>query len=269
MQTGERRTSVTIAQRGDGDVQGRTYLYQQLAADIRARVAAGEFDNGVLLPSEGQLAEAYSVSRLTVKRALDGLRRDGLLEARRGLGWFVAKRQALRQGLGQLTTIDENIRALGMTPVRKVLEFAFVDAPPEVRERLGADRTLRIVRLNLADGEPVAHVTTYCAEDLAGGLSKTSVEQSTVYELLPVEIAAASHVIRAGLVDDPEASLLHVAPGSPGLWSERITYDSDERAVLFSLAVFPADRAEYVVELRREGQEPTTAVRVTPSSDPG
>ena len=82
--------------------------YQSIAAALRERIADGEFAAGRLLPSESELGRHYAASRMTVRRALEALRVDGLIDSRQGFGWFVAA-APFRQTLGRLGTIEEQL----------------------------------------------------------------------------------------------------------------------------------------------------------------
>jgi len=233
---------------GGPDASPRSLLYQDLANELRKRVASGEFQQGMLLPSEGTLSAAYGVSRPTVKRALDILRREGVIDARRGFGWFVAG-TLFRQKLGVLSTIEDSVEQLGLASRRKVIEFAFMPTPPEVRGLLDCETVLRTKRINLADEKPVACVTTWCPEALATHLSKADVEQQSLYDLMAVEIAGARQVIRAVGASAEDAHLLGVPVGSPCLASERLTYSVAGDVVLFAVAIFPGHSSEYVAEM--------------------
>jgi GntR family transcriptional regulator len=222
--------------------------YRRIADDLRRRVAAGELAPGGMLPSESELCRAYDASRVTVRRALALLRSEGLVDARRGFGWFVAA-EPLRQGLGRLSTIEAQLAASGVRPGRRVLGFAFVPAPRAVRAALGVDEVLRVRRLNLADDEPFALVTVYVPAELGAGLSRAEVERAPFYELLPVALGGAVQVIGAGAASSREAALLGVPAGAPVLRCRRTTFDRAGRPVLFSEHVFPAHRTEFVVEL--------------------
>ncbi|MEO9166444.1 MAG: GntR family transcriptional regulator [Aquihabitans sp.] len=228
--------------------QVRTIRYRDIADDLRGRVAAGEFTAGRLLPSESDLSGHYSASRVTIRKALESLRTAGLVDSRQGFGWFVAA-ETVRQPLVRLATIEEQLAAEGKRSERKILDFAFVDAPPHVRDVLEADRVLMVRRLNLADGEPFARVTVWCPEVLGAALSRDQVEQRSFYDLLPVTIAGAVQVIGAGAADGDDATLLAVPVGSPMLVCERTTQSTDGQAVLFAQHVFPSHRTEFVVEL--------------------
>ncbi len=228
----------------------RSHRYQDVANQVRRRVELGEFAPGMLLPSEANLAKAYGVSRLTVKRGLDLLRREHLLEARRGFGWF-APGAVVKHSLPELGTIEQQIAKSGAKPRRKVLEFAFVPADEHVKDVLGCETVLRTVRVNFANDEPLATVTTWCAEDIGAELSRSDVENRSLYDLLPVEIGRATQIIRAVAATREDAALLRVPPGSPCLASERITYAIDGRPVLYAIATFAGHLTEYVVQLEK------------------
>jgi GntR family transcriptional regulator len=234
----------------------RTIRYREIADDLRARVEAGEFAAGRLLPSEAELSSSYDASRVTVRRALELLRDDGLVDARQGLGWFVAT-APIRQTLGELATIEDQLAASGTTPERRVLDFAFVRAPGPVRGVLGADQVLEVRRLNLADGEPFAVITVWCPAELAQHLSRRDVERSAFYELLDVPLGGATQTIAAAAADEQEAALLEVPVGSPVLRCERVTENAGGTPVLMSRHVFPAHRTEFAVYLPRA--EPSIA----------
>ncbi len=226
----------------------REIRYRSIADDLRSRVAAGEFAAGRLLPSESELSASYAASRITVRKALELLRDEGLLDARQGFGWF-ASVDPLRQSLGRLGTIEAQLARSGLRSERRVLDFGFVPAPPRARQALGATTVLEVRRLNLADGEPFARVTVWCPEDLGARLSRADVERAPFYELLDVPLGGAVQTIGAALVDPADAELLAVPEGSPVLVCERTTSTPDGRPVLLSEHVFPAHRTEFVVDL--------------------
>ena len=226
----------------------RTIRYQQIADALRSRVAQGSYAGGRVLPSEAELSAEFDASRVTIRRALETLRDEGLVDARQGFGWFVAA-APLRQTLGQLVTIEGQMSESGIEPQRRVIEFAFVLATGRVRDALRTDHVLRVKRLNLADGEPFAVVTVWCPAELGQHLSRRDVERSPFYELLGVALHGATQTIGADSVTDVDAALLGVPRGSPVLRCERLTRDTQGNPVLLSEHVFPAHRTEFVVDL--------------------
>jgi GntR family transcriptional regulator len=232
----------------------RTLRYQEIARALQERVGGGEFAAGELLPSESELSAAYGASRITVRRALEELRGEGLVDSRQGYGWFVAA-DPLHQTLGRLGTIEAQLAGRGVVAERRVLDFGFVKAPRRVRDLLGAETVLRVRRLNLADGRPFARVTVWVPEELGAGLSRRDVEQSSFYDLLGVRLGGARQTIGAAAASAADAAVLEVPEGSPVLRCERVTRTVDDVPVLVSEFVFPALRTEFVVELTEVPEE--------------
>lgn len=221
----------------------REIRYRTIAADLRRQIVGGELAAGAVLPSEAELAGSYDVSRVTVRKALEVLRDDGLVASRQGYGWFVDG-DTVRQSLGALSTIEGQLTEQGRVPQRRVVSFGF-------------DRDhLVVVRVNLADGLPFALVTVWCPAELGSSLSRDDVESATFYELLPVDFDHATQTIGAALADDRDAELLEVPVGSPMLVVERRSVSTDDVEVLRSEHRFPAHLTEFVVDLPfQEGAE--------------
>jgi GntR family transcriptional regulator len=226
----------------------RNLRYLAVAQKVRDQLAWGAYPRGRLLPAETELAAAYGVSRVTIRKALGCLKADGLLDSRQGFGWYAAA-APLRQSLESLTTIDAQIAAAGRAPRHRVLGFSFITPNAAVAEILGTDMVLEVSRLSLVDDEPFARLTTWIPDDLAADLSRRSVELEPACELLDVTFGGASQVITAVGADAGDAKLLEVPRGTPLLRCERTTTDTDGRAVLVSHAVFNPLTTEFVVNL--------------------
>lgn len=228
--------------------QVRTIRYRAIADELRDRISAGEFAAGRLLPSEAELSGAYDVSRVTIRKALEVLRSDGLVDSRQGFGWFVAV-DPVSQSLGRLGTIESQLAESGAAPIRKILDFGYTEPPEAVALVLGDGPVLSVRRVNLADGAPFARVTVWCPERLSAELSRADVERSSFYELLDVALGGATQTIGAAAASDDDAEVLDVPAGSPVLVCDRVTRDADGTPVLVSEHVFPAHLTQFVVEL--------------------
>ena len=219
----------------------RRIRYLEIAGQLREQVTDNDLPPGAVLPSEAELAGAYGVSRVTVRKALEVLRDEGLVASRQGFGWFVAG-DRVRQTLGTLSTIEDQLTDQGRVSERRVVSFGFVVAPD------GTD-VLEVVRVNLADGQPFAIVTVWCPAALGSALSRDDVESNTFYELLPVDFDRAVQSIGAAAADERDADLLGVPVGSPLLVVERVSHDTHGEPVLVSEHRFPAHLTEFVAEL--------------------
>ena len=224
--------------------------YLDLADDLRGHIAAGQVG---ALPSEAELGETHGVSRVTVRRSLELLRDEGLVTSRRGAGWFVST-DPVRQPLGRVTTIESALEAAGARPERRVLEFGFEPATPEITKILGiaADaEVLRVLRLNLADGEPFALVTVWLPMSVGAHVSRADVEGATFYDLLPLHGVEAGRVVQtitATAADRVQARRLGGHSGDPLLACRRVTYDRSGDAVMVSEHRYPAQSTALEVE---------------------
>lgn len=227
---------------------GRSIRYREIATDLRQRIEAGEFSAGRVLPSESSLSQEHGASRVTVRKALELLRVDGLVSSRQGAGWFVAV-DPLRQSLGRLGTIEAQLDASQRSSSREVHDFRFTVAPDWVSDILGAGPVLEVSRRNLADDAPFARVTVWCPQHLGEHLSRAQVERSSFYEVLDIELGGATQTIGAAAAAAADAELLGVPEGSPVLMCTRVTTDVSGTAVLVSEHVFPAHLTEFVVDL--------------------
>lgn len=231
----------------------RSIRYQLIAEDLRSQLFTGlsagqKLSSARLLPSESELSTQYQASRVTIRRALELLRAEGLIESKQGFGWLVAT-EPLRQNLSHLGTLEAQLLAAGIRSDRQILSFGFVAAPQRVAEVLGETNLLEVRRLNLADGQPFARVTVWCPEALGASLSRDDVERASFLEQLPVRLGGATQTIGAELVSATDAGLLGVPVSSPVLVAERITRSQDGVPVLMSEHVFPAHRTCFTVEL--------------------
>jgi GntR family transcriptional regulator len=225
---------------------------------LRKRLVSGRYANSTVLPSESELSDHFAVSRVTVRRALEVLREEGLVTPRQGRGWQLVA-GPMPQSLGRLGTIEEQLLASGMRSTRQVVDFAFESAPKNIARLLNTDQVLRVKRVNLADDEPFAVVTVWCSLALGRKLSRRDVEQTSFYELIDVSLKGATQTIGAGAASKAEAKLLAIKPGSPVLRCERTTRDMKGNVVLYSQHVFPAHSTTFVVDL------PSVAQSIAPS----
>ncbi len=131
-------------------------LWAQLESDLRRRIDAGEFDDG-LFPGDMELTESYGVSRHTVREAIKHLNKTGLLKRERGRG-TVINRAEFEQSLGTLYSLFQSVESAGVEQTSEVLELR-VDVNPEAAGHLGLEEDTELVllaRLRLAAEIPLA-----------------------------------------------------------------------------------------------------------------
>ncbi|MGD0440731.1 MAG: GntR family transcriptional regulator [Acidimicrobiales bacterium] len=208
-------------------------LWAQLASELRRRLGAGEFDER--FPTEADLVAVFGVSRATVREAIRRLREEGLLDARRGSGTFVVRRQLDAPILGS-AGLAQTITAAGLAEASKVLRMEEGPAGETAARALGieAHQVVQWVeRLRYADGEPLALDRSALAIDatqrraLAGGdLSQGSL-YGALETLCGIRITGGSERLRAVTCDREERLLLRPRHREGVFEVERIAYAAD------------------------------------------
>ena len=227
------------------------------AARDRLQAEVEAMRPGERLGTERELAERLGVARSTVRAALADLERNGLVRRARGRagGIFAAERKVERD-LTSLAGLPSYLRRQGFESDARVLSTATLEADAETAAALGVELVLEVVRVRLADGEPISlERASFPAERFPGLLDRSL--SGSLYELLQSEYALVPgeaeeriEVVAAGAT---EARLLGVPRGAPLLTVARTTWDADGRPFERSHDLFRADRARIVVRARSVG----------------
>jgi len=229
-------------------------LYQQLQRALREAIEKRILGPDDALPSERQLANDLAVSRITVRKAIDGLAEDGLLVRRQGSGNFVSAR--IDKNFAKLTSFSEDMRARGRTPRSEWLKRSEGTVTPEEALKLAlSPGTLvyRFHRLRYADEAPMS---LEYATVVASCLPSLEAVDASLYDALervgnrPVRALQRLHAL---LLNEEQARLLEAKPGSAGLLVERLGYLRDGRAVELSQSFYRGDTYDFVAELSAGG----------------
>jgi GntR family transcriptional regulator len=209
---------------------------------------------GDAIPPERRLAADLGVSRMTLRRVLDDLVREGALIRRQGSGTFVAEPK-IAQPL-TMTSFSQDMRRRGFKPSSRTLSLEVASAGARIGRRLNVsplEPVYRISRLRLADGETMAIETLHVPTGVAPGLTATDLEGFSFYELLAerygIEPAHGLQTIEPTVTSGEEAELLKVPVHAPAFLFERITRDASERVIEYVRSVYRGDRYQLVTEL--------------------
>lgn len=241
--------------------------YRELADMLVARFAHAPV--GSSTPSERQLAEDTGVSRMTARRAIDELVREGLLTREVGRGTFVA-RPTVSVPL-QLTSFSEDMRARGYVPSSRLLRLARIPATAQVARVLRIPTGSEVVvlaRLRLADGTPMAIERSHLRDDLFPGLDRYDFAADSLYRVLVedygVRFEAGEQVIRAGIARNSDADTLSIPHGDPVLELVRTSISRGD-VVEWTTSTYPASRFELSAQIAPvtvQGSVPRSALRV-------
>ncbi len=211
---------------------------------------------GSPIPTERSLAAEFDVSRTTVRQALADLTVEGRLLRVQGKGTFAAEPKVAQRL--QLSSYTEDMRAQGREPSSQLIDIAELPAEGELTTLLGirsGAKVLRMQRLRLADGEPMAIETTHLPLGRFRGLRKYLTPGGSLYQVLrdrfDVEMGHAEETIETALAGPHEAELLGADVGMPMLLLSRHSFDTAERPVEWVRSVYRGDRYKFVAELNR------------------
>jgi GntR family transcriptional regulator len=238
-----------VVQLGEIDKADDRPPYRQIAAALRAAIAAGQLVAGDRLPSESELVERYGVARMTARQAIQELRTEGLVVAEHGRGVFVRSAPVVRRLASERFARRHRDRGKAAFSVEaeKTGYSASVDrikvyegpAPEEIAERLGLAPGETVVirdRRYLANNEPIETAVSYVPTDLARGTA--IVEQDTgpggIYARLEESGHTLDHFreeVGARMPTPDERRALQLSPGVPVITLLRTAYDTQGRAV--------------------------------------
>lgn len=222
-------------------------MYFRIQQTILEQIQQGTLKPGQQLPTEAELAQQYQVSRITAKRALDELVRQGRAFRQQGRGTFVAK-QRIRDISG-FGSFSADIKARGMLPGSKILKFEEVTPNAEVRERLHLSENEHVYllkRLRLANNEPVAVETAHLPYRRFPDLFSKVQNDKSLYTALAENYQSvptwADAEIEARSATKEEAALLSIDVGTPVLAAQRVTFTANYDIVETVLSVYRGDR---------------------------
>ncbi|MBO7936326.1 GntR family transcriptional regulator [Streptomyces sp. S9] len=225
--------------------------YVRLAQTIQSRIEDGTYPPGRRVPSENQLVQAFGMSRPTVVRALELLKRDGWLESRQGYGTIVRGRPAVveqkdRRG-SEVLARDESQTS------GRLVEVGSVPVPPRVASVLGLPKRAKVLMRRFLveeDGEPVELVSSYFPVGLVEGTELESADLLSGGTRAHLEVRKKirfDHVterVSARLPEAAEAELLNLPDSVPVLSVLIIACDASGQALQVSDVLLPADRQE-------------------------
>lgn len=233
---------------GKLDNESGAPLYMQLQRVLRSAIERQVLPPDEALPPERDLAEAYNISRVTVRKALDGLVQARLLVRKHGAGTFVAAR--VEKNFATISSFSEDMLSRGRQPHSEWIGRSEGTVMPEEALALGlspGSPVYRLSRIRFADGESMALEHATVPKDSLESLE--SVGESLYDALGPARPVRVLQRLRAVLFTKEQADLLGIEPGSAGLEIERRGFAADGRTVEFTKSYYRGDAYDFVAEL--------------------
>lgn len=224
----------------------KTYL--QLKKNLVAEIVRGVYKPHERLPSQRELGEKYSLSHMTVRRAINELIQEGVIYARQGQGLYVAEPKVQAE-LDPLYGFTEDMMLRGMKASSRTLLARITTASTMLAHTLQVVVGAPLVhfhRLRLADGMPMALQTIYLPHALCPDLLTHDLENGSLYEILRTEyglhLESAESAASADLASEDEAALLQLTMPAALLVTEQLTYLDSGVPIEFARSVYRGDR---------------------------
>jgi GntR family transcriptional regulator len=236
------------------DIASSMPLHAQLEEALSKRIREGDLRPGSRLPSEDELAVIYTVSRTTVRTAIQSLIGRGMVEIRRGKGTFTTEPVITQE----LTTLTGFVEALGEEPSAKVLDRRLVAASETVARQLAVARgamVARIQRVRLADDSPLSFDETYLPHALGVKVMAEDLEKQPIFTLLEQKYSTplleAEYRLAAVLSHGTVARALGIDAASPIFLIERTTFSDGHRRMGYERLYYRGDHIRFVTRFAR------------------
>lgn len=227
-------------------------LYFQVSQAIEDEIKTGTFKPGDLFSTEEELQIRFQVSRSTIRKAIDDLKKRGWLTQQIGKGTFIGSYH-LNKTKAHLLSLTEELVEKGIKPGTNYISITKELPSEEVASHLHyTDEVYVIKRIRTADDIPLVYIIQYVPGFLQ--VKEDEVGES-LYEYLErtngLLLDESLHVISAAAADNDMAAALEITEGEPVVTFKRVTFDQRGRAVIYESGVGKAGVYEYRLKVTR------------------
>ncbi|HEY0177322.1 MAG TPA: GntR family transcriptional regulator, partial [Pedobacter sp.] len=231
-------------------------LHIQAEELLRKLIEDPQYDQGVLLPNEVDLAKQLAISRTTLRQAISKLVFEGLLIRKKGVGTRKARKSVSSKSNNWLSFTQE-MEARGIPIKNFELHLSWVFPEEHIAEFFGITTDLKILKMIRLRGRaegPFVYFISYFHPGI--GLTGDEDFKRPLYEILESDYGVRAELskeeISARAADKIIAEKLEVEQGSPVFFRKRFVYDQEDRPIEYNLGYYRADSFTYTLESRRE-----------------
>lgn len=235
----------------------RLPLYQRLRDQLAQQIAHNRWRAGEAIPTEALLASEYGLSVGTVRKAIDMLVGERILERQQGRGTFI-RRPQFHASLFRFFRF-QSLSGERQIPESHILSIDALNAPRDVAQALGLAEhawVIRLQRLRLLDGKPVVAEDIWLPRERFKALLSVDLAEHgpllyPIYEELCGQIvASADETLTAEAADEHHAALLGIAAQSPVVVIERLARNFAGQPLEWRRSRGHAGHFRYSVEIR-------------------
>jgi GntR family transcriptional regulator len=237
-----------------------TPRYYRIYRLLKQAMESGQFPAEQAIPSENALASHYKVSRLTIRRSLELLQNEGLIQRRQGSGTYpTPKVQAQTATLpADINTLMSTISTMGESTQVRLLGFDYQTPNPDTRARLELPanaRVQRAVRVRYYKNQPFSYLITHVPESIGRHYTEADLRSTplnTLFRRQSIEPWEAEQTFSATLADTDQAEALGVEVGAALLCIRRTVRDRNGIPIEYLIASYNPARFEYRMALSHQ-----------------
>ena len=228
--------------------------YAQIADIFRQRIARGIWTKGLRLPANEELAAEFSVSRVTVRQAVELLSREGVIEAQQGRGTFVTGTVKQDRWLKVETTLSDLAEMYRDTSPEIInISESRTDAPLRPDDGKPASKYVFMRRVHSRQKAPYCVISIYLDEKIFRRHPKRFRNETVIpilNDLRDPEIARARQTMTIGTADLEVARLLKVPLNSPVAEVRRVFTSADGTVIYLGEVTYRGDFVRIDMDLR-------------------
>ncbi|WP_297596755.1 GntR family transcriptional regulator [uncultured Cetobacterium sp.] len=228
-------------------------LFSQIYDDIKDLIETKKLTEHKQLPTEFELCKDYSTSRITIRRALFELEKDGYIYKIRGKGTFIAPKQII-QKRSHFSKFYDDVKNSGKKPKSKILSFRIIEAGEKISKKMNInkqEKVYEITWIRFADNDPLIYENIFFLYSRFPGLESFDLENSIIYDILKNNYSAkftkGNERFTACLLTSEQASKLNKKKNDAGMKIEKTLWEKDS-IIEYTTAIIRADRFVYTTE---------------------
>ncbi len=228
-------------------------IYFQLKEMLISKIKDGTLALGDKVPSETELCDQYKISRITAKRVLDEMAREGYIERRPGRGSFVSQIH-IEHALSQFYSFTEEVKKLNMVPSAKILNLEKMKPNQDLQKllKLNDENVVYLRRQRLANNRVIALDHSFIPEKFYGPINKDEIVKGSLYNVLEKNGFRPDRAVESFMaipLHKEEATLLGMQEGDAVLKVIRHAYHGSQM-VEYNYRYYKNDSYTYSIELK-------------------
>ncbi|MEM7333770.1 MAG: GntR family transcriptional regulator [Chloroflexota bacterium] len=228
--------------------------YLKFAHQIQAQINAGTLSPGDKLPSQKELAEQFNTTLMTIRKAIQVLVDDGILQSEHGVGTFVADPN-LQEEQFQLFSLSDELhrRPTGNveTKIVGVKTAVFIPSACQVLRLPEETAVVLLERLRIRNGTPFAYQRSFLPNQflhVANQIQPNTSLYSALQKAIGQNLTMAKELLQPIVLAEKEAVLLQTKAGQPAWLSYRISFNQGGQPILYDEAILKQDSFVMTVE---------------------